>query len=280
MTEPLALKERLLEMTDAVVDRAVNILPNVLGAVALLLLGWVLAKLLRAASHRLLQWSDSALEQLLGQGRASRIRLARSANVLGSIVFWAVMLLFITAATQALGLATFTAWLASLVDHLPTLLAGILILAVGYLLSRFAADFVLGAVRLPTAPRLVLARAAQIAILVGALLVGADQMGIKVTFLAIFAGGIAVSLGGGAVVAISIGARQHVANLIGAQQVGQRLEVGQSIRVAGFEGRILEINNQGVLLESSDGRVSLPGHLFSEQPLVVLAPHGEAARDD
>lgn len=279
MTEPLALKERLLQMADAGIDRAVNTLPSVLGAVALLLLGWVLAKLLRAASHRLLQWSDSALEQLLGQGRASRIRLARSANVLGSIVFWAVMLLFITAATQALGLATFTAWLASLVDHVPTLLAGILILAVGYLLSRFVADFVLGAARLPMAPRLVLARAAQIAILVGALLVGADQMGIKVTFLAIFAGGIAISLGGGAVVAISIGARQHVANLIGAQQVGQRFEVGQSIRVAGFEGRILEITNQGVLLESSDGRVSLPGHLFSEQPVVVLAPHSEATRD-
>ena len=70
------------------------------GALMLLLFGWVLAKLLRALSHRLLQWSDSALERLLGPGRAARLRVGRSAGLLGAVVFWAVMLFFVATATQ------------------------------------------------------------------------------------------------------------------------------------------------------------------------------------
>ena len=73
-----------------------------------------------------------------------------------------------------------------------------------------------------------------------AVLVGADQIGIRVTFLAIFVGIAAGAVAGGVIIAISLGARIHVANMIGAQEVADH-ELGQRIRVAGFEGRILEL---------------------------------------
>lgn len=271
MGEATTLREQVLQMGEVVINRIASLAPNLLGALLLLLVGWLLAKLLRSLSHRLLQWSDSALERLLGPGRAARLRVGRSAGLLGSVVFWAVMLFFVATATQLLGLDTFTAWIARMLDHLPSLLAGALIIGGGYLLSRFVADLVHEAGGLPKAQRGVAARAAQITILAGAVLVGADQMGVKVTFLAIFVGAVAVAVAGGAVIAISLGARQHVANLIGAQQLRQNFAPGETIRIGEIEGRILEINSQGVLLESEQGRVSVPGHLFSAQPVVLLA---------
>lgn len=279
MSEATTLREQVLQMGATVMDRIATLAPNLLGALLLLLVGWLLAKLLRALSHRLLQWSDSALERLLGPGRAARLRVGRSAGLLGAVVFWAVMLFFIATATQLLGLDTFTAWIARMLEHLPALLAGVLIIGGGYLLSRFVADLVQEASALPVAQRGVAARAAQVTILAGAVLVGADQMGVKVTFLAIFAGAVAAAVAGGAVIAVSLGARQHVANLIGAQHLRQGYAPGQSIRVGGIEGRILEINSQGVLLESEQGRISVPGHLFSEQPVVLLAARAEADGD-
>lgn len=280
MNESLTVGDRLVELARLLIDRAMLYAPKVFGAVALLLVGWILAKVLRALSHRLLQWSDRLLERVLGEGRAARLRIGRSAEVLGNIIFWAVMLFFVTAATQVLGLTIFSAWLAGVLDHLPLVVAGFLIVLAGYLLSRFVADLILGAARLPQAQRTAAARAAQVAILAGALLVGADQIGIRVTFLAIFVGAIAAAVAGGAIVAVSLGGRQHVANLIGAQQARQSFEPGESIRVAGFEGRILEIGNQEVLLESRDGRVTLPGYLFSEQAVVLLAPADPEIRSD
>ncbi len=275
MNQGTALGDEVMLVATTILDRIVQYLPSVVGGVLLLLAGWVLAKFLRALTSRVLTLLDSTLRRLLGAHLAERVRLARSANVLGAIVFWAVLLFFIAAASNALGLDTFTHWLTRLLDQLPMVIAGLLIIVAGYVLSRFVADLILGATaRLEPAQRQVVARAAQATIVVAAVLVGADQIGIRVTFLAIFVGIAAGAVAGGVVIAISLGARVHVANLIGAQQLRNTHELGQRIRVAGFEGRILELTPQGVVLETDDGRVSLPGRIFSEQPVVLIAQGG------
>jgi len=165
-----------------------------------------------------------------------------------------------------------TRWLTGLLDYLPGLIAGLVIVVVGYMISRLAADLILRTPG-PLAPtqRLMAARAAQTSIIVAALLVGAEQLGIRITFLAIIAGVAAVAVIGGMMIAISLGARTHVANLIGAQQFRQNYQLGQRIRIAGFEGRILELAPQGVVLETAEGRVVVPGRLFSEQAVEVLS---------
>ena len=250
----------------------IEYLPSIAGAALLLLAGWLLAKLLRAATARALALLDRLFGRRLGARHAERVRLERSATVVGALVFWAVLLFFVTAATRVLGLETFTQWLARLLDYLPTLIVGLLIVVAGYILSRVVADLLLSAsAPIEPAQRLVVARAAQAAILAAAILVGGEQIGIRVTFLAIFVGAIAIAVAGGVVVAISLGARLHVANLIGAYHLRQEYELGQRIRVAGFEGRILALTPQAVVLDTDDGRVSLPGRIFSEQPVVLIA---------
>jgi small-conductance mechanosensitive channel len=275
MNQGAAPGDEMSQVASMIMDRVVQYLPSIGGAVLLLLVGWVLAKFLRAVTGRALALLDGVLRRLFGARVAERVRLARSANVLGGIVFWGVLLFFIAAATNVLGLDTFTLWLARLLEHLPTVIAGLLIVVAGYVLSRVVADLILRAtVRLAAGQRQVVARTAQATILVAAILVGADQMGIRVTFLAIFVGIAAGAVAGGVVIAISLGARLHVANLIGASQLGRNYELGQRIRVAGFEGRILELTGQSVVLETDDGRVSLPGRIFSEQPVVLIAERG------
>jgi len=271
MTEAVPLGQRIAELTETLLDAGATYLPSVAGAVLLLLLGWVLARILQSVAQRTLTLADAALLRLLGEGWAARLRLARSSDVLGAIVFWAVMLFFVTAATQTLGLDTFTQWLARLLDYLPTLLAGLLIVFAGYLLSRFVADLILTtAGRIAPAQRTVVARAAQLTILVGAILIGADQIGIKVTFLAIFAAAALLAIAGGVIVATSLGARAHVANLIGMHQLRQSFAVGQTIRVAGHEGRILEVTPHAVVLETGDGRLVVPGRVFSEDAVLLV----------
>lgn len=268
--ESLATGERITRLAEDVLARTIGELPAVIGAVLLLLAGWVLAKLLRGLVNRSLALLEAGVARLVGEGRASRLRLTRSSAVLGAIVFWAVLLFFVTTATQLLGLVTFTEWLTRLLVYLPTLIAGLLIVVAGYLLSRFVADVIHSTPgSMAPAQRSVVARAAQVTILAGALLVGADQVGIKVTFLAIFAGAALLAIAGGVVVATSLGARVHVANLIGGHQLRQSYAVGQRIRVAGHEGRILELTAHSAVLETSEGRVSVPGRLFSEEVVVL-----------
>lgn len=260
----------------ALIDRVIDYLPSVFGAIALLIIGWALARLLRALTMRAVMLLDRIFSRMGAPG-TERLRMGRASVVLGTIVFWVIILFFVTAATQVLGLAPFTRWLGQLVEYLPTLAAGVLILAAGYVLGRIAADLVRATVtRLPPAQRSILARTAQIVIIVGSALVGAEQIGIKVTFLVVFIAAVAAAVVGGVALSVGMGARDYISNLIGAHYLRQAFPAGQTVRVGEFEGRVIEVNATALILETVNGRVSVPGRVYNEQAITVIArnPNG------
>jgi small-conductance mechanosensitive channel len=277
MEEVPGLAQTLGSAASNIAARVVDYLPNVLGAVLLLLIGWLLARVLRALTRRAVQGLERLLPRLGPAAQLGRTGIARAPALLGAVVFWVVILFFVTAATHLLGLETFRLWLARLTDYLPTLAAGALIVAAGYVLSRFVAELVLAtATALAPAQRNVLARLAQVLILIGAVLVGADQIGIKVTFLVIFAATLAAAVVGGVALAVGLGARDYIANLIGAHHLQGAFTVGQTIRVAGHEGRILEVTATALVLETDEGRVVLPGRVYGEQPIALITGRNDA----
>lgn len=255
--------------TTSIVDWLVANAPQFLGSLGLLLIGWLLATLLRIAARR----GATLLDALLARGSGpARWRVGRSGEVLGTIVFWVVLLFFVTAATQTLGLHTFADWLAKVLDHLPALVAGLLIAAAGYVLSGFVGDLVRAAASgLMPPQRDALARLAQGATLLAALLVGAEQIGLRITWVAILVALVVGTVLGAAALALSFGARGYVANLIGAFYLRQALQPGQQVRVGGHEGRIVEITATSLVLQTPEGRVLLPGRLYHDEAIVVHA---------
>ena len=254
---------------NATLELVLDHLPQLLGALALLLIGWLLARLLRVATRRGVLLLDALIARNGGQ---ERWRVGNSAAVLGTVVYGIVVLFFVAAATRTLGLQTFTDWLARILDHLPTLAAGLLIVAAGYLVSGFVADLVRAtATALAPPQRAALARVAQGATLVLALLVGADQIGLKVTWIAILAAVVLASVMSAVAIAVSLGGRSYVANLIGAHYLRQSLRPGQRVRVAGHEGLIVDVTATSLVLETREGRVVLPGKIYNDEAIVLFA---------
>ncbi|MFH1602862.1 MAG: hypothetical protein ABIH03_03030 [Pseudomonadota bacterium] len=265
-------RDALAGVLDQTVERLALYLPNVLGAFLLLFVGWIVAHGLRAIALRLTLLGERALASIsAGRGAVPPRLSGASAKILGSVVFWVVVLFFLTAATQVLGLHTFAAWLARVVDYLPTVFVGALIIVAGFLVSRLAREVVeAAAASAGERQRVLIGRVVQAAILITAILVGAEQVGIKVTFLVILSAAAGIALVGAVALALSLGSRDYVANLIGAHYLRQRYSVGQLIRVAGYEGRILELTDTALVLETAEGRASLPAKAFNEQAIVLL----------
>jgi Mechanosensitive ion channel, conserved TM helix len=259
-------------------DRIAFYLPNLIGAFLLLLIGWVIAHVLRAIATRLTLIGERALASISAGRRILPAGFPMvSAKILGSVVFWVVVLFFLSAATEVLGLNAFTAWLSRIADYLPTVFVGVLIVFAGFLVSKLARELVQAAVtRAGERQRILIGRVVQAGILITAILVGADQIGIRVTFLVILAATACIALVGAVALALSLGAREYVANLIGAHYLRQRYSVGQYVRAAGCEGRILELTETAVILETAEGRASIPAKVFSEQTIVhvVSGKHG------
>lgn len=254
-------------------ERLLEYFPSVLGATLLLLAGWLVARLLRGLSVRLMGVLELLLHRV-SRGRGASVPRIPSASVeiVGNILFWVVIVFFVAAATQVLGLDVFTAWLKDLVGYLPTLVAGALIILAGVLFSGLARDVTMAALpALPDAQRLLVGRVVHVSILVTGIAVGADQIGIEITFLVVLAAVVMSAIVGGVALAVSLGARSYVANLIGAHYLRQAFGVGQRVRIGGVEGVILEMTAISIVLESNEGRVTVPAKVFNEEAIVLLS---------
>ena len=122
---------------------------GLVGALVLLVVGWLVAKALGAAVAAALRRSglDRRLAPLVGADPAAATR-ADTAGAIGRVAYYVVMLFVLLAVFDALGLqavtAPLTALLAGVFAFLPNLFAAALILLVGWLLARIASRLVAG----------------------------------------------------------------------------------------------------------------------------------------
>jgi hypothetical protein len=105
--------------------------PHVLGFVAVLLIGWILARLLGRLAWRATQRAglDRALHTGAGGNFVQRMLPAPS-RLVGRIVFWAIFLGAVSLAAAVLGIAALTAFVGAIWAYLPNVLAAVLIFLV------------------------------------------------------------------------------------------------------------------------------------------------------
>jgi hypothetical protein len=216
---------------------------------------------------------------VIGRERAPHLRLSSVATkLLGNITFWVTILLFITAATRILGLVVFSDWLDRVVGYLPTLVAGGLIILVGIVISALVRDLTAATVAsTEVAYGDVFGRGAQAVVLVTALIIGINQVGIDVTLLVTLVSILFAAVCVSFTLAFALGARTFVSNLIGAHYIQQYYQPGQLARLGDIEGEILELTPTSVIIAAESGRVTVPAKIFNESATLLLsegASHG------
>jgi small-conductance mechanosensitive channel len=75
---------------------------------------------------------------------------------------------------------------------------------------------------------------------------------------------------GGAALAFGLGSGLSASNIISAHYLMKTYRPGQTVRIGGVQGRILEITRTDVILETPEGQVLVPARKFSEEASVLL----------
>jgi hypothetical protein len=265
----VAVRDVAAALTEAVASR----LPDLVGAVLIVLVGWAVGRLLSALLRRLLARGLDRLQGsrlLSGEDRVGWRRVLP--RLIGGLAFWTVMAVAVVAAADTLELGLVAELLSTLARLLPQVLAGVLVVFVGVVFAELAHRGVANAATAAGVPYAeALARAVQISVIVVALVMGAHQAGIDSTFLMITLPVLLGALLGGAALAFGLGSRTAVSNIIASYQLTRLHEVGQRVRIAGLEGRIERVTPTAVVLDAADGRIVVPAKLFSEEIAVILA---------
>lgn len=126
-----------------VVSDMIAYLPNVIGALLILIVGYLLAKLLASLTRKGLKMLrfDEALEKSVAGDTITRVFTMPSGFV-GKVVFWLVFIGAISAAVAALNVPILNDMLAAIYAYIPHIIAAILIFLVASTVSAGAATFV------------------------------------------------------------------------------------------------------------------------------------------
>lgn len=192
------------------VQSFLNFLPNILGALIIFTLGWIVAGIIKGLVLRVLTILQiEPFAEKMGLSRALQKAGATigPSELLGEIVKWAIVLVFLNPAVEVLGLSQVTQVLNRVLLYIPNVIVAVLILMFGVIFADLTGQFVKGtASALGASTANALEVITRYAIIVFVILAALSQLGIAqqliatlftglVAMLAI-AGGLAFGLGG------------------------------------------------------------------------------------
>ena len=148
-------------------DSFFGFIPNLIGFLVILLVGWVIAKVVRTAVSKGLEsvGLDRALhESDTGEYVEKVSPGARPSKLIGAVAFWLIFLFVLTAALSALHIPAVTAFMTQVLNYLPNVIAAIVIFvlaaaiagALGGLVAKLLGDTPTGKVVATAVPALIM----------------------------------------------------------------------------------------------------------------------------
>jgi hypothetical protein len=209
-------------------DSVVALLPRVVSLVALLVVGWLIAVVVRSATRAVLRWIrfDALLERVGLTGALARLGAPAPHALLASILFWVVWLAFLLMGLDTLGFAAAHQLAGDLVQLIPRLAVALAVVMVGYAVANFLwRSVLLGAANARVRQARLLAAMVRWITLIAAFAMALEQLqvGERVmhTAFALLMGGVSLAFG----IAFGLGGR-HVARRYLEERLLSRQEEG------------------------------------------------------
>lgn len=255
------MNQTLAWMTDPLValyQRLATLAPNLVGALVLLVAGYVLGKIVSALVRK-------ALARVGADRLAERSGLADFTRqwgmerplsaVVGSIAFAFVLLAFAVSAADALGLAAAGQAVAQVMLFLPKFAAAVAVLVLGLMaaswlsgLVRRAADNA-GVEYAPTLSRMTMGVLAALVVLMAV-----DQLDIRIALLQEVIGIALAAMGVAVAISLGLGTRSLSGEIVSGVYVRDLLKEGDRIDWNGKIATVREVGTIKTLLALDDGR--------------------------
>lgn len=192
-------------------------IPQVVGALLILLIGWILSGILaRVVTAGLTRLGADRLFASYGSGVYGTKRTAQftPSVVAGEIVKWIVRLIFLVAAANVLGMPQVSQLLNQILLWIPNLIVAAVVLLVAPLVARFVRGLIeVGAGNLGFTNARLLGRIAEVAIVAFAVLVAINQLGIAADLVNILFIGVVGALSLAFGLAFGLGGRDVAAEI-------------------------------------------------------------------
>lgn len=253
---------------------AIDYLPTIAGAILLLLFGWLVSKLISGLVRRALKAAkfDELTDKVGADKLLSKIKVESGASwFVSKLVYWLLILVFITATADVLGWDMVTAGIASFFAYLPTLLVALVILVVGL----FIAEKIKG-VTLATTESIGVSGAKAISNIVYYLLLvivvisALNQAGVDTSLitshLTILFGSLLLAFA----ISYGLASKDIVSNMLSSYYGKGKYKVGQVLKIGEIQGEVIQIDSLSITIKHESGKVVFPTSKLLTQEIVIV----------
>jgi small-conductance mechanosensitive channel len=251
--------ETILTIVNTIWVKLAGFLPNLLGAIVLLVIGYftarfvgfVLAKGLDKAGFNKLSMKVGVAETM---ARAN-ITLS-AADIIGKLAFWIVMLTFLVTASEALGLPRVSETIDEFVMYLPKVIAAALILIIGLFVAHFVRDLIRsGAEGIGVEHARPLASAVYGLFFVVIVSLSIGQLEIDTGLLDAVISILIAAIGVAAALSLGLGSRDFSANILAGVYARDLYCVGDQIQVDDICGTLESVGTVKTQIKQQDGEM-------------------------
>lgn len=261
------------EITDFI-NGVISYIPTILVALAILIVGWLIARFLGGITRRLAHriGVDTAAEHSGLVDGLAQAQITRSvSNLIGMVVFWLVFLSFFPIALERLGLSMVIDPLQALVGYLPRVLAAILIVIVGFLFAQILGRAAqAAAVSMGVDFHQMIGRVVRGIVLVFTGVLAVEQLGIDITLLTgTFTNMLTISIAGLAL-AFGLGGREVVRNVLAGYYAREMFSLGDRLLIEGDEGTLEGIGTLNAEISLAETRLVIPNTQLTESKIKII----------
>ncbi len=194
----------------------INVLPDIVGAIIVFVLGWIIASALGKGAQKLIERLkiDELADRLGVTDLFRQVNLQlRISVIIGWVIKWFLIIAFLTAAADTLGWTEVTEFLKSVALYIPNVIVAVIILTIGLLAAKFVEGVIIKGVtttQLPETQVRTLATAGKVAIIVFAVLAALTQLGIAKELIQILFTGLVAALA----LAFGLGGKEKAAQFL------------------------------------------------------------------
>jgi len=244
-------------------------LPDVLIALIIILIGYLLAIFVRKFSFKLFKKLkfDCAAERIQLDKKLVTVGIKQTpSTLLAGLFFWLIVLFTLITAAEYAGLTGFVDTLNKVAMYIPNIMAALIILVAGLFIAHFIRTALHSTFKnfIPAAARLLSNFVYGLLVVIIVLTVleqlAFDTQLIQMVILVSFTGfTLAVAL------AIGIGSAPQLKKILSAYYLKEHIKVNDTITVKEQTGTVLKINGSSTEINTEDGIVVIPNDQLLDQ---------------
>jgi hypothetical protein len=274
MKPTLSFTDTLLETFNDMIKSFMGFFYNLIGAVLILLIGWLVAKMVAAVSKTMLErvGADKVGEKLNDIDAIKGLKLEiKLSSIISKVLYYFIILFMLRPAADTLGVPAISDMVKLLVEFIPKLISSALMLSAGIFLADALKNFVVTLCKsFNIAAGKLIGTAIFFFLLIIFVIQSVAQVGINTSLLESSFN----LLIGGIIFAFAIGygfaSKEILLNIISSFYSKNRYKEGQIIEIDGVKGEIIGMDNTTITIKTEDSKTIFPLQVLQSKKVIVF----------